>query len=425
MPLRFSVLMLFTGLCFAQTADRDRHWVQDADWMAQQIIAIHPNPFSVNSRERFQAELESLKADIPRLKDYEVIARLARLAALAGDGHTSLSIMNGSRGAGVQVRWFSDGLWITAGGPATGQLIGRRVVAVNGVPIEEIFTKLKPYLSHENESWARQISTGPILSPEVLSVLGVLPAPSAVPVTLEDRRGERSEALLPAGGAVTIPGPHLAFPLNPLWRRNGTFNYWAHFLEESRTLYVKYNSCSESPALKMTDFARELAALATEKQPVRVVFDLRDNTGGDSNWLNVMLRDLQIAYATGQLALPSAGMAAIISKTTFSSGTLGAMLLRGFGAVTVGEASGGNPTGFGPTVAITLPNSGIVMSCSRGWIQTEGWGQAPVPAEIEVAFPAAAYFADQDPYLEAALKVDRPLTPPESATLLRRSSEGR
>jgi hypothetical protein len=130
-----------------------------------------------------------------------------------------------------------------------------------------------------------------------------------------------------------------------------------------------------------------------------------------------MLRDLQIAYTTGQLALPPAGMAVIISKTTFSSGTLGAMQLRGFGAVTVGEPSGGNPTGFGPTVPITLPNSGIVTSCSRGWIQTPGWGQAPVPAEVEVEFPSAAYFADQDPYLEAALKVDRPLTPPGSTSL--------
>ena len=61
-------------------------------------------------------------------------------------------------------------------------------------------------------------------------------------------------------------------PLDPLWCRHGTLYCWAHYLDESRTLYVKYNVCNETPALKMPDFARGLAALAVEKQPVRVIF---------------------------------------------------------------------------------------------------------------------------------------------------------
>lgn len=412
LPLRaLGVLLFLSCSSVAQLADRDRRWIEDADYLAQQIVAIHPSPFLTHSREAFGAELETLKAEIPRLRDYEVAARLAKLAAMAGDAHTSLNVMSGgARGAGVQARWFSDGLWIIGGGPATAQYIGRRVVAVNGVPIEEVFGRLKPYLSHENESWARQISSAPILSPEVLAVTQVMSEPANVPVTLEDRLGQRTEALLPVGGAVNIQGPHLARPLNPLWRRNTTLYYWMHYLEDRATLYVKYNVCAESPALRMAEFSRQLAELAVEKQPARYVFDLRDNTGGDSSWLGVMLRDVQAAGEAGRLRLPTEGFYVIISKTTFSSGTLGAMELRRIGGITVGEPSGGNPTGFGPTVAVVLPNSRLTASVSRGWVQTQGWGQTPVPAEIPVEFPADAFFTDQDPYLEAALKAVPPVS---------------
>jgi hypothetical protein len=111
----------------------------------------------------------------------------------------------------------------------------------------------------------------------------------------------------------------------------------------------------------------------------------------------------------------------IISKTTFSSGTLGAMELRRTGGITVGEPSGGNPTGFGPTVAVVLPNSRLTASVSRGWVQTSGWGQTPVPAEIPVEFRAEAFFADEDPYLDAALKA----VPPVSAQAAVQSENAR
>lgn len=424
LPLRtvgLSVLLSCSG--FAQVTDRDRRWSEDADYLAQQIIGLHPNPFLVHSREAFNAALETLKAEIPRLRDYEVAARLAKLAAMVGDAHTSLNVTSGgARGAGVQVRWFSDGLWVVAGGPATAQYIGRKVVAVNRVPIEEVFARLKPYLSHENESWARNLSVTSILSPEVLAVTGVLETPSNVPVTLEDKAGQQTEATLPAGGPVNIIGPHLARPLNPLWRRNTSLYYWMHYLEDRSTLYVKYNTCAESPALRMAEFSRQLAELAVEKQPSRYIFDLRDNTGGDSSWLGVMLRDVQAAGETGRLRLPAEGFYVIISKTTFSSGTLGAMELRRIGGITVGEPSGGNPTGFGPTVAVVLPNSRLTASVSRGWVQTPGWGQTPVPAEIPVEFPAEAFFADQDPYLDAALKSVPPV--PVSAAVHSENARG-
>lgn len=404
MASRTQLLLLLPFLCQAQDADRDQRWIQDADYLSQQILTNHPNPFTQHSREQFFAALDSLKSSIPRLRDYEVIAGLAKLAAMAGDAHTSLNVNAGAQGSGVEVRWFTDGLWITGGGATTARYIGQRIAAINRIPTEEVFARLKPYLSHENESWARYRSTGPILSPQVLAAIGVMSAPGDVPVTLEDRQGGQGEAMLPAGGSVLIYGPHVSRPLNPLWRRNPTLFYWVAYLEESSTLYIKYNMCNESPALPMTEFARDLAALAVEKQPARMIIDVRDNPGGGSQWLGVMLKDLLAAAESGRLRQPQEGAYVIISKATFSSGTLAAMDLRAMGGITVGEPSGGNPTGFGPTISFTLPNSRIAGSVSRGWVQFPGWGQQPVPAAIAVDFSSAAFFADADPYLEAALK---------------------
>src|SRR5215471_8952808 len=87
-------LLLLVGLSRLMAADaaRDAQWRQDLDTLTTQLPALHPNLFFQTPRGVFDSAAAGLRAAIPDLSDVEVMVGLARITALPGDGHTSLSL---------------------------------------------------------------------------------------------------------------------------------------------------------------------------------------------------------------------------------------------------------------------------------------------------------------------------------------------
>ena len=342
-----ALLCLFLTAAFAQSVDRDAKWREDVDYLAAKIKETHPAPTFTITSDAFQAAVNDLKASVPQLSDAGVVAGLAKLAALLRDGHTNLNPMQsagGLRSYAIRVKWFSDGLFVTAVGPATKGFMGKKVVSIGGVEAEAILEKLKPYISYENENWAREMSQSMFVSPDMLQLAGAAITDGTTVWELEDTAGNREKVELQTGGSVTIDGPHLSRPGNPMYRRNPTLPYWFGPVEGTGILYFKYLRCEESPALSMEQFTMEFAEYLKTKPSSRVVFDLRDNMGGNTQWLDSMITYLMNAYIRGEIHAPVEGFYAIVGRRTFSSAAIHAARLRDIGFVMVGEPTGGNPS---------------------------------------------------------------------------------
>lgn len=50
---------------------------------------------------------------------------------------------------------FADGQYVIAAAPSHAQLLGARVVAVNGVPIQQVVERIAPIISRDNAAFLR------------------------------------------------------------------------------------------------------------------------------------------------------------------------------------------------------------------------------------------------------------------------------
>lgn len=398
----------------AQTLPRDERWMADLDALKGKIMAVHPNPYTRTSREEFEKEIRSLREHIPRLTDAEVVVGFARIMALLNDSHSALSLTQ----AGTSVRryplgfrWFTDGLYVTAAPETGARLVGARVRAMNGRRLEEIYEALRPWVSYDTESWYRHLSQTAMATADLLRAAGVLGPDLKLDLEAERPDGEVFVESIPLSAGTLVEGPLQAQPSPPYYRRYPSLDYWFDYLEESRTLYIQYNRCRNNPLLPISVFAEEIIAFAEAHQPARWVIDVRENTGGASVWFQQMLLRLSEAVKEGRIPYPAEGAFGLIGKKTFSSGVLAAHEMRRAGVTLAGETTGGRMGWFGETIPFYLPYSGLAVTISTRIVGDPATGNAIEP-ELQVDFPAQAYFANKDPFLETVLSLRQSVTAP-------------
>jgi uncharacterized protein (TIGR03437 family) len=251
------------------------------------------------------------------------------------------------------------------------------------------------------------MSRGYLVTPEILSSLGVTPGPGPVGYVFQDLFGAQFTLQVSPSNAdlIWLPWGDAA-----LWRRNSGVNYWYQYLPTTQTIYFAYNSCSEMPDLSFADFVNQMIQFG-QKQPVsHWVVDLRNNAGGNSLVFQPFLTML------AGFDNPSQEIAAIIGQRTFSSGMSNATdLSYKFGIPLVGQATGGSPASYGDNQVFSLPNSGLEFSCSTQFIGTyPGYAGDTLMPNLPVAMSSADYFANYDPFPTAALMQPGPFYTPQA-----------
>ena len=386
------VAALLAAPCLVAQTPRDERWRADLDFLVTTLQARHPNLYTRVPAAQWDEAVAGLRERIPGMTDTQVAMELARITAFAGDAHTLLNLRSSAlfTSLPLRVQWFNEG-WVVTGMPADQPgLIGTVLAQMDNTAMAEVVEKLRPYVSYENEWWFRAQAPNYLISPEILVNLGVQLNRNALTLN--------GEALVPAVAPAGITaGPILAQPKFPLWARYGGVAYWFTYLPESRTLYFKYNSCVEMPVMPAARFREEMAAAFGAHAVERFVVDVRNNGGGDSRVLGRLLP-----------VVPEGVKRVVITgRQTFSSGLSAVADLMRAGYVSVGEPTGGRPSGFGEVLGFTLPNSGLRGQYStrafRGTVQADRETLTP---DVVVPWTWGEASQELDPFLEAALAVN-------------------
>ncbi|MBM3748161.1 MAG: hypothetical protein FJW34_20440 [Acidobacteria bacterium] len=392
----------------AQEDTRNRRWREDLLFLISELRRLHPDPFFRSSQADVERASEDLDQRIPELADHEVVVALARLLAMLGDGHTN--VIGFPTGAGLRqyplrLEWFPEGLYAIRGGQNAWQALGCKLVRIGETPVEEAWDKARPLISADNEWAVRSRMPSVLVSPEVLHALRLIPDLGPAAFTFARSSGEPLTVTLPVSGALTYAWPRLAKPVRLLFQQEAGLNYWLEYLEGSQALYIKYNACVADPMLPMPEFARQVRAFIEQRPVQRIVFDLRNNGGGDNTLIQPLMTALGEAYVAGVLA-PSVLGFCIIGRQTASSGMWNAIDLKRTGVTLVGEPTGGKPNAPGNVQSVRLPNSQIMVNIStRMWSRFPEVGdQEALLPDLPVNFGVEDYQAQRDPFLEKALE---------------------
>lgn len=398
-----------------------RRWREDLAVLREAMPAHHANLYHSMSPAQFDSGLVAIDRRLPRLARYQVIVELQKLLALVGDGHSSVGPWRDTSTAYHQLPAalyrFGDGLFVRAATTSQAALIGRRVVAIGGVPIDEAIERVRPLISHDNEMGVRAWAPVMLTMPEVLQAVGLARDLEHVSLTLE-AGGRRSEVVLePAGSFPMLTGDidrtwwkrdgwvdARDRSATPTWLSDPTNRYWFRWLAPERTLYCQLNTIQQKPEDSLATFFARAMRVADSARAERFVLDLRLNGGGNGDWN----RDIVRALIKSRYDVPGR-LVVITGRRTFSAAQMLISELEKYTEATfVGEPSASRGNAYGDSYRIVMPNSRVTVRVSSLYWQY--WDPRDLRPWIEVAVPAPMSFADyaagRDPALEAAQRTN-------------------
>lgn len=333
-------------------------WHIDLDALAAGIAEHHRDPFHVVTPAEFDAAVARLHGRIGHISDGDTLVGFDALAAMIGDGHTSIETDGRYRRFPLELFWYGDRLGVVRALTGDARVPGARLLAIDGIDVEEVGRRLQSLIPKGENAWyVRACSAVRITRADVLAALGCLTDPAAGRFTFADEDDVpfgAEIASLPPGAAPTWPAPPPDAPLR-LQHPDEPLAYTA--LPEVDAAYANFRSYRgiEQTAARLITHLRETT-------PARLVLDLRYNHGGDYT-----LAREHLIYPIWKLATISrrGGLYVLIGRNTFSAAMVTAAdFRRETEAVLVGEPTGARPVGYQELGTFDLPRSGLRVHCA-------------------------------------------------------------
>jgi hypothetical protein len=357
-------------------------WSQDLQYLSNQLARRHANAFHHISRAQYEAITRQIATAIPHLQPKDIPVELSKLTAAVGDAHTFIGLP-AAPAYPFQTYWFADGLRVTHVPKEYGDLIGARLLAIDGMDVAEVESRLRAILSQsENESFFKAHVPSVINNPAVLHALGA--ASNADHASFTFAKDDGSSATV----AMT-PGRDRGVLLNayrqaPISLQHADDDFWFGELPGTRTVYVAFNSYDRLPwnAWKLFGFVDKI-------HPDRVIIDLRYNGGGDYLQGHYFI----IKPLLERPALNQAGRLFVLTgRFTFSAAMSNACQFRTeTHALLVGEPPGEVPNSYQERRNFVLPNSHLTVSYSSRYYRF-------LPTDVPALVPDHVVLADWTSY---------------------------
>ncbi|HYI74835.1 MAG TPA: hypothetical protein VEW90_06130, partial [Gaiellaceae bacterium] len=196
-------LLLALCACSASAAQQaaDPAVVADVRTLAAEMERIHPNLYHSITREQFQRSVDVLVAELPGLERDELLVRLLRIIASTGerDGHMGLfPLVDHERDlhlAPIRAWLFPEGIYVVSS-PERPDLVGTRIVAIEGRRVEEVAALVRPLVTRDNEQSLILRLPEFVITGEILHGLGLSETADEVRLTVERAGGQRLDATL-------------------------------------------------------------------------------------------------------------------------------------------------------------------------------------------------------------------------------------
>ncbi len=330
----------------------EEKWIEDIDYLKDSLREKHKNLFFNISREEFQKKALELKSNINYLDYDEMKVELSRLVASIKDAHTAIYFPV-ERFIPLRFYCFSDGIYIIDVSKGYESLLYKKVTAIEDSLMEDIIEKLAQIVSHENKYFLKAQCAKYLQAADILYGLLICEDKKKIKITIENEIIE----------VETVRQNELNYleKINvPLYAEKPNENYWFKYMNEDKSLYIKYNSCREDE-IPLKDKINSTINFIENNNINCITIDLRNNLGGDSTLLESLVQYLKKNKDISK----KRNLNVVIGRETFSSALLNAYELKNqCNAILIGEPTGGKPNCYGEILRFNLPNSKFNVSYS-------------------------------------------------------------
>lgn len=386
---------------------REEGWRRDIDIVYSEARRVNPDyrdkPFPAEITRRY----EELKRNVPNLSDEEVFVGMQRMLAPLHQGHVALWGPRGNRHLPVRLYAFPEGLFIVEASEPYKDLAGSRVVALGSLPAEEAMRRLAEVMSVDGDmQYLWGISR--LAETAYLKGLGATSSVDTVTLTVQPPGGSSSRTVTlttlttaPADRQDKLVAPPGVKP--PLFLRDVKQMHWELALPEHDAIYVQVNNLLDDEDETLAAFGQRLWTVLDKTRPKNLILDVRHNNGGTTQLYNELLRTL-IAFSR----IPGNQVYALIGRRSYSAtGNFVTDLERLTDPIFVGEASSECCNLYGDATNVALPYSKTQgeLTAVKWNLSTPSDRRREMSPEVPVQLTAPAYFAGQDPVMDAVFRM--------------------
>ena len=432
--MRFALLAVFAPAMLSAQAPAltPGQMKQDLDWFRANVFGVEQS-YTPATRSEAERRLSALEAAIPRTSPIAFEMEIARIVALADNGHSNVFAFSRSRWSNhIPLRFttFGDEFRVMRASPAHADLLGARLTAVDVIPVAAIRDSGRTLFGGV-PAWRDRTLPKFLESPDQLYVLGIARSAKAADYSFVTDAGKTITTRLVAGmGDSGGPQPDVLLygERDPGWSSVTPTPSWS--LQDPETsfrwrpapelggLVIQMRRIVDGPGQSILAFLDSMKTKIAADHPRNVVIDLRMNGGGNLNNARDFVKTLP-GMVPGRVFV-------ITGPGTFSAAisTTGYLKQAAPERVTiVGEEAGDRLVFFAEGRPGSAPNSGMVIGIAtqrhdyRGGCKAFTDCHGPVirfPIAIPTLapdLPAPLTFADwkagRDPAIEAITRAVR------------------
>jgi hypothetical protein len=242
------------SLAHAQISAAD--WQADLRFLQKTVHTDYSFLFKKVSAAEFDAQVEKLHQEIPKLQQHEIITGISRIVALFQYGHTDVyfdqKVVKFQR-LPLNFMQFTDGVFIQAATRDYPQVVGAKVLKIENTPIEAALQAIRPVIPVENDQYFKSRFPFYLRIPEILHAQRVIPTlTNKIKFTLE-KDGKVFDQVFESQAAFKATPQYGYFKADsfwldarsgdktPLYLKNLDKIYDFEYLPDSKTVYVRHS----------------------------------------------------------------------------------------------------------------------------------------------------------------------------------------
>jgi hypothetical protein len=336
-------------------------WREDLRFLASELPKRHKNAFNRISKSEWEALIRALDEQIPNLPDEDIVLGMSRIVSRIGDGHTGLGWGGLFPRLPVRLFWFKNELRVTQVSSKYPQLSGARVTKINGRDVSEVYQASRGYIAAgESEQYVLNSSPFLFTFPQFLKNAGLGSSEKSTEFEFLGREGRRNRVTVDSLASDADVRWLEAYKTQPHYLKNPELPFFFEYFKDARLVYVNFRWYPRRPEFRT--FSKELFQFIDKNDVEKLVFDFRQNGGGDftrgRDYFVKQVKERPHFLERGRLF-------AVIGRRTFSAGMANAADFRNdLKAILVGEPTGARPNGYQENRGFSLPNSHLEVSYS-------------------------------------------------------------
>jgi hypothetical protein len=405
----------------------------DLQQFRSDVLAVDRS-FTPEQRAEADIQLSQIEAQLTDMSQAQFQLSLARVMNTSNNGHSVLLASgwaNQFNSLPVNFLITSDGMYIAAAADHHSDLVGARVISINGHDQSVLESRWDDHQS-STLGWRRQFVYYFIESPELLHAAGLGDHSERAVLTIEQDGATRTivlaaqpveirlrgiEAFLPPPRVIAISRDREAGQ-NPLYLQEPDRVFRWQWLADEAVLYIQYRANIDFSGQEDVEaFQAEVRQAITEHEPTRIILDQRFNLGGDLNITRSLMQFLPDAVGEDGRVF------ALVSGRTFSAGISSVGYLRQAGGdrVTIIGQPLGDSLNFwaeGDLVVLENTNAAFLYARERhnyvtgcpeddchGSIRHHPIRVDNLDPDYVVDLSWSDYLAGRDPWMDRALEL--------------------